>query len=192
MPLGRIALAALFAATLHLPGATPLAAQRTLDRSGLTVAFGVGAGNRDIRCTGCEVERESGAVAYLLVGGTLSPRLVLGGEINGWGRTDGPEEQSIASLMAVAHFYPAADRGLYLAGGAGLTSFHRENDVESVTSNGYGLQLGAGYDVRVASGFSLTPYVQWVRGFGGDADVDGESLDLDPDYLQVGLGFTWH
>jgi hypothetical protein len=45
----------------------------------------------------------------------------------------------------------------------------------------------------VASGFSLTPYAQWVRGFGGDGELDGEDIgDANPDYWQLGIAFTWH
>jgi hypothetical protein len=189
MPLARPALLAAWLLLL----AAPLEAQRPLSRSGLTISFGLGGGSRGLRCDGCEVSRESGAASHLFVGGTLGPRLTLGGEINGWGKAEGGVEQSVASLMAVARFYPAVDRGLHLTGGVGLTSMSVERDAERLTTEGFGIELGAGYDLRVASAFSLTPYAQWVRGVGGDGELDGADIgDANPDYWQLGIAFTWH
>lgn len=189
MPLARIAL---LAATLALLPAS-LEAQQTLSRSGLTIGFGIGGGSRGLRCDGCEVARESGAASHLFVGGTVGARLTVGGEINGWGKAEGGVEQSIVSLMAVTRFYPAVERGLHLTGGVGVTSMSVERDGERLTTDGFGVELGGGYDLRVASGFSLTPYAQWVRGFGGDGELDGVDIgDADPDYWQLGIAFTWH
>jgi hypothetical protein len=189
MPLARIALLAASLALL----AAPLGAQRTLTRSGLTIAFGLGAGSRGLRCDECEIPREGGAASHLFVGGTLGSRLTLGGEINGWGKAEGGVEQSVASLMAVARLYPVVDRGLHLTGGLGITSMSVERDAERLKTEGFGVELGAGYDLRVASGFSLTPYAQWVRGFGGDGELDGVDIgEANPDYWQLGLAFTWH
>jgi hypothetical protein len=162
MPLARIALLA--AALALLPA--PLEAQQTLSRSGLTIGFGIGGGSRGLRCDGCEVARESGAASHLFVGGTVGARLTVGGEINGWGKAEGGVEQSIVSLMAVTRVYPAVERGLHLTGGIGVTSMSVERDGERLTTDGFGVEIGGGYDVRVASSFSLTPYAQWVRGFG--------------------------
>lgn len=194
MPLGRlIALAGLLA----IPAA-PLGAQDPLPRHGFTIAFGLGAGTRGLDCDGCEVDREGGATAFLFVGGTINPRLTIGGELNGWGKTEGEIEQAVASAMAVAHFYPRTDRGLFLSGGVGMTSMAVDDRTDGSATDefrteGFGIQLGAGYDFRVARGVSLSPYVQWVRGFGGEGtENEVEIGDANPDYVQLGIGFTWH
>jgi biotin operon repressor len=189
MPLARLVL---FAVSVTLLAA-PLEAQRPLSRSGLTIAFGLGGGSRGLRCDGCEVAREGGAASHLFVGGTLNPRLTVGGEINGWGKAEGGVEQSVASLMAVARLYPVVDRGFHLTGGLGMTSMSVERDAERLKTEGFGVEIGAGYDLRVASGFSLTPYAQLVRGFGGDGELDGVDIgEANPDYWQLGIAFTWH
>lgn len=189
MPLGRIAALAVVLATLS----APLRAQEPLPRDGFTIAFGIGGGTRGLDCSGCDVDREGGATAFLFVGGTIGPRLTVGGELSGWGKAEDGVEQSVASAMAVAHFYPAASRGLFLSGGVGLTAMSVDDAPYEFRADGYGLQFGAGYDVRVARGLSLSPYLAWVRGFGGDATENGVEIgDANPDYIQFGLGFTWH
>lgn len=194
MPLGRlIALAGL----LSLLSA-PLGAQDPLPREGFTIAFGLGGGTRGLDCDGCEVDREGGATAFLFIGGTINPRLTIGGELNGWGKTEGEVEEAVASMMAVAHYYPMLSRGLFLSGGIGMTSMARDDRTDELArdefrTDGFGIQLGAGYDIRVARGFSLSPRIQWVRGFGGDGtDNDVDIGDANPDYVQIGLGFTFH
>lgn len=194
MPLGRlIALAGL----LSLLSA-PLGAQDPLPREGFTIAFGLGGGTRGLDCDGCEVDREGGATAFLFIGGTINPRLTIGGELNGWGKTEGEVEEAVASMMAVAHYYPMLSRGLFLSGGIGMTSMARDDRTDELArdefrTDGFGIQLGVGYDIRVARGFSLSPRIQWVRGFGGDGtDNDVDIGDANPDYVQIGLGFTFH
>lgn len=189
MSLGRIAALAALPALLSVP----LGAQDPLPRDGLTIAFGLGGGTRGLDCSGCDVDREGGATAFLFVGGTIDPRLTIGAELNGWGKAEDDIEQSVASAMAVAHFYPSASRGLFLSGGLGLTAMAVDDAAYEFRTDGFGFQLGAGYDLRVARGLSLSPYFTWVRGIGGDGtENDVEIGDANPDYIQVGLGFTWH
>ncbi|HEX6058437.1 MAG TPA: outer membrane beta-barrel protein [Gemmatimonadaceae bacterium] len=189
MPLGRLAA---FACLLSIV-APPLGAQDPLPRAGFTIGFGLGGGTRGLDCSECEVDREEGGTAMLFIGGTVGPRLTVGGELNGWGKTTRNVEESVASVMAVAHFYPMVRRGFFLSGGAGLTSMAVNAGNEKFRTDGFGVQVGAGYDFRVGSGFSLSPYMQWVRGVAGDGEENGIDIgDANPDYLQVGLGFTWH
>ena len=171
-------------------------AQRPQTRQGVNISFGFGAGSAGIDCSGCETSRKSGTVGYFNVGGTINRHLTLGGELNGFAYSSKNEDDTIGSLMAVAHFYPASAIGFFLIGGAGLTSLSLDNHVDqvNVTSASGGIQLGAGYDVRLGRNFSLTPYVSFVQGFAGKARVNDVSTSetVKPNYTQVGLGFTWH
>jgi hypothetical protein len=171
-------------------------AQRPQTREGVNISFGFGGGSAGIDCSGCQTSRQSGTLFYFNVGGTINRRLTLGGELNGFGYSSRNEDDTIGSLMAVAHFYPAPAIGFFLVGGAGLTSMSLDNRVDrvNVTSTGGGVQIGAGYDVRLGRSFSLTPYVSFVQGIAGKARVNDVSTSetVKPNYAQVGLGFTWH
>jgi hypothetical protein len=180
---------------LLIPASQTLA-QRPQTREGFNLSFGFGGGSAGIDCSGCPTNRQSGTALFLNVGSTISRRLTLGGELNGLARSSQNEDDTFGSLMAVAHFYPAPAMGLFLIGGAGMTSMSLDNHVDlvNVTSTGLGAQLGAGYDIRLGRNFSLTPYASYVKGFAGMAKVNGVSADekVTPNYAQIGLGFTWH
>jgi hypothetical protein len=183
------------ALALTIP-ANRAAAQRPKTREGFNISFGGGGGSAGVGCSGCGKTRQSGAIFYLNLGGTVNQRLTLGGELNGIGYHTTGEDVTIGSLMAVAHFYPEATGGFFLTGGGGATSMVITNNLDrtEVSSRGVGLEGGLGYDVRLGRNFSLTPYASYVKGFGGRISYNGVSTSAraDPDYLQVGLGFTWH
>lgn len=171
-------------------------AQRPQTREGFNVSFGFGGGSAGIDCRGCRTSRQNGTVSYLNVGRTINRRLTLGGEVNGFARSSQNEDDRIGSLMAVAHFYPAPAMGFFFIGGGGMTSMSLDNrvDLVKVTSTGLGAEIGAGYDVRLGRNFSLTPYAAFVQGFNGIAKLNGVSNyeKVTPNYVQFGLGFTWH
>ena len=172
-------------------------AQRPQTREGVNISFGFGGGSAGIDCAGCvRTSRQSGTLFYFNVGGTINRHLTLGGELNGFGYSSRNEDDTIGSLMAVAHFYPAPAMGFFLVGGAGFTSLSLDNHVDqvNVTSTGGGVQIGAGYDIRLGRNFSLTPYASFVQGFAGKARVNSVSTSetVKPNYAQIGLGFTWH
>jgi outer membrane autotransporter protein len=77
-----------------------------------------------------------------------------------------------------------------------MTTMSLDNhaDLVNVTSTGGGVEMGAGYDIRLGRNFSLTPYASFVGAFAGTAKVNGISAPkkVTPNYAQVGLGFTWH
>ena len=187
--------AALFLGACSLLLAAPLAAQgHAQTREGFYATFGLGAGSAGVSCNGCATDRESAASMYVNMGGTVRPNLLIGGEISGWTKSDQGVDETISSLMAVAHYYPAAKQGFFLSGGLGYTMMKLDDSVDEVKSAGVGMQVGAGFDWRVANTFSLTPYAQYVRAFGAEAKVNGTSSgsNANPNVLQVGLGFTWH
>jgi hypothetical protein len=190
----RVAILAI-AAGLLIPGRETFA-QRPQTREGVNISFGFGGGSAGIDCSGCETKRQSGTLFYFNVGGTINRYLTLGGELNGFGYSSQNEDDTIGSLMVVAHFYPAPATGFFLAGGAGLTSLSLDNHVDqiNVSSTGGGVQIGAGYDIRLGHNFSLTPYASFVQGFAGKARVNDVSTSetVKPNYGQIGLGFTWH
>jgi hypothetical protein len=176
--------------------ATSLSAQalKAQKRDGFWISFGMGGGSAGMSCDGCDIDRSTGLSGYLRMGGTISPRLLIGGETNGWMKSESGVDQQIGFLTANAYFYPQATSGFYLKGGVGLASASEDDGSTKLESMGFGMQLGTGYDLRLAQNFSLTPYVNYLRAFGAEAKLDGTGLgeNLNPNVLQVGLGFSWH
>ena len=159
-------------------------AQNPQTRQGFFINGGIGAGS-----FGAEGGdgRETGPAAQITLGGTLTPQVLLAGEISGWTKDEGGARLSHTNVTAVVQFYPIVDSGLFLRGGVGgstLTVSASSGGFSfSADDNGLGLTAGLGYDIRVGSNFSITPYGLFVWG-----NFEGGSAN----HFQGGLGVTWH
>jgi hypothetical protein len=172
------ALALALAAMLSLPAG---AQGNPQTREGFFISFGFGAGS--LGCDDCNDEdRLTGVNAYLRLGGTLSQRLLIGGEINGWTKTENDVTLSVNNVGPVLLFYPSANGGLYLKGGLGLASASLDLGNLEFEDSGVGITLGLGWDARVGRNFALTPYF----------DILSSSFDdFSVNQVAFGLGFTW-
>lgn len=176
-------LGALLAVLVALPqGAT--AQGRPQTRQGFFIGFGLGVGS--FGCEGCG-SRETGGAGYLKLGGAVSPRLLVGGEWSAWTKEEGGARVTHANVSAIAQFYPSAASGFFLKGGLGFS--RKEASASgggfsfSAGESGLGLTAGLGYDVRLGTNFSLSPY----GSFGWGSFDDGSANNA-----QLGLGVTWH
>ncbi|NUQ12429.1 MAG: outer membrane beta-barrel protein [Gemmatimonadaceae bacterium] len=169
----------MLALTLLL-AAAPLAAQSNPQtREGFWISFGFGYGS--LGCEGCD-ERESGTSGYLRLGGTLSQRLLIGGEVNMWSKSAGGATLSVGNIGPVLYFYPNPMGGLFLKGGLGMAQIDLDVGAFQGTDTGVGVTLGVGYDARVGRNFALTPYFDLLS-----SSFDGGTLNT----VAFGLGFTW-
>jgi hypothetical protein len=178
-------------------------AQKPQTRNGFTISFGLGGGSAGATCEGCSSDRESAPSGYLRIGGAVRPNLVLAGEINGWSKEydelGSTATLTIATVNFVAQWYPQPSNGFFLSGGAGTGSMGIEIRVPgagkfSDNTTGFGYQLGTGYDIRLGSNFSLTPFATYFATAGGkfDAGGFGSGAKVDGNVFHIGLGFTWH
>ncbi len=87
-------------------------------RRGLWAGAGLGAGFDRVFCEICDGSVQAGWSGYLRLGGTVGPRLLLGGELTGWLKGQEEVTRSIGAVSFVAYWYPR-DSGLYLKGGGG-------------------------------------------------------------------------
>ena len=183
--------------------ASAIAAQKPQTRNGFTISFGVGAGSAGATCEECGSDRQSAPSGYLRIGGALRQNLILAGEINGWSKeydeTGGTATLTIATVNFVAQWYPQPTNGFFLSGGVGAGSMGFDVKVSGLgtisnSTSGFGYQVGAGYDIRVGSNFSLTPFATYFATAGGKFDSGGlgSGAKVDANVFHVGLGFTWH
>lgn len=170
------AIALLLAALLSAPAE----AQNAQTREGFWISFGLGYGS--LGCDDCDDERTGGTNVYLRMGGTLSQRSLLGGEVNAWTKSEDGTTLTVSTIGPIFMFYPNPSGGLYLKGGLGLANISIDLGQFTIEENGVGLTLGLGYDARVGQRFALTPYFDIVA-----SNYDGGSLNQ----FSFGLGFTW-
>jgi hypothetical protein len=164
-----------------LLNAAPAAAQHEQTRSGFWFSGGLGFGS--LGCDDCD-GREGGLSGGLVFGGTLSPRFLLGGGTTGWTKSEGGAMLTVGTLDARIRYYTSEAGGFFLTGGLGLGTISADvSGFGSDSEVGVGVVLGLGYDFRVGSNVSLTPF--WngfaVRTSNADANVG-----------QLGLSVTVH
>ncbi len=157
-------------------------AQKSNTREGFWVSFGLGAGSATMGGDLGHQGRETGLSGYLRMGGTISPKLLIGGESNGWAGGDN-SSNGLGFLGAVAMFYPSAAGSFYLKGGLGLLT------VGEGESSGLGASIGVGNEFRTGENFSVVLFLNAIQGFG--LSTDGGS-NLSPNWVQIGIGVAWH
>ena len=178
---------------LMLTSATA-SAQVAPTRQGFGISFGFGTGSAGASCDFCSSERDNGLSGYLRLGGHLNPSLFLGAETNGWVHSEDGVDQTLGFLTGVAQWYPNVSTGLYLKGGLGFANYTATDDVDDITGNALAMNFGLGYDFRVGSNFSLTPYANYLISTKGELKVNDVSsnVNMSTNVFQIGLGFTWH
>ena len=188
----RVSLITIIALTL----ATGVSAAQANEHRGFWIGFGVGGGvNLN---DGLDGERLGGGTGYVRLGGTPSQRVLLGFEGNFWGRERSGATLARGNLMFVTMFYPSTQGGGFLKGGIGWASVSRvtaagSNPTNTTSEGGFGLGLGAGWDVKMGSNFYLTPNAdvlfQWFEA--KDDPVLGQ-LPGNNTILMISMGLTWH
>jgi len=157
------------------------ATQPNRSRSGFWLNVGMGYGS--LGCQDC-IGREGSYSGGLALGGTLSQKVVIGVGTNGWYKSEGGVSLSAGTLTALIRFYPSSTGGFFLLGGLGVGTVRIEiAGFGSANETGGGALLGLGYDIRVGSNVSLTPY--W-NGFAV------KTSNTDANIGQIGLGITVH
>jgi len=150
-------------------------------RDGFFIGFGLGWGSFGVEDA---MEREAGGSGYFKIGYALSDKVLLGFESNGWAKGIRGHAVTAGTLGPVAYFYPDPEGGLFLKGGLGRAAVAVDaGRTGGVSESGFGLILGAGYDIGFGGRLGLTPYGNLVYG-----SFDGGSTSV----LQLGLGVNWY
>jgi hypothetical protein len=149
-------------------------------RSGFWFNGGLGYGS--LGCSDCS-GREGGFTGNLTFGGTLSPKVLLGGSSNGWTKSEDGVTITAGALTALIRFYPSATGGFYLIGGLGLGTLSIDTSFGDASETGAAAILGLGYDFRVGDNVSLSPFLNGVG-----ASFDGGDVNFN----QLGLSVTVH
>lgn len=159
----------------------PVRAQNAQIRKGFWFNGGLGYGS--LGCDGCS--GRTGAASWdLSLGGTISPTFLLGVGTSGWTKSQFGATTTVGTLDLRAHFYPSAKGGFFLTGGVGASSVSTAiSGIASGSETGLAILIGLGYDIRVASNISITPF--W-NGFAV------RTSNTTPNVGQLGVGITVH
>ncbi len=162
-------------------GAAPAYGQYKQVRKGFWFNGGLGYGS--LGCSNCS-GRTGGLSGGLSLGGTVSPRFLLGVGTSGWTKSESGATLSVGTLDLRFRYYPTVQSGFFLTGGLGVGTVSASVfGLGSSSETGAGLLLGLGYDARVGPMVSLTPYFNVVA---------VKTANTDANFLQLGLSVTLH
>ena len=181
-------------ALLGLAGASAATAQKPQTREGFWIGFGFGYGSSNVSCDGCtSASREGSGSGFLKLGGTLSPHVLLGGEINAWTKSVNATA-TLGNTSFAAYFYPTLSSGLFVKGGVGYATTRLSGGGSTATASGFGFVAGAGFDIRVGAMISITPVANFYFGSDGDMKSGGSTLvtGWKHNVYDFGLGITFH
>ena len=203
----RGAFAALFVRTsaaslFSLVCVTPLVAQNP-HRQGLWAELASGPARIRIQCTECgSVVRAAGSGGYLRIGGTLSPKVLLGIELYGFtdesfGFTESDTSivANSANVSAVMLWYPWRSHfnikaGVGLAEGL-FTLPPVGTDTVEAEGYGVGLTFGLGMDVPISRKLSLTGNAAVYFSAIGDIRLPAQTVeDVIPTTYLLSLGLS--
>jgi len=205
-------LTALALLALSLLGSSMAFAQSSRQtHDGFVASVGLGVGGGELTCGSCLRSRERAPAGYVRVGRAVGSALVLGAELNVWSdvigqswltsEPSGSQQQNrltgratLGTLNGVVQWYPRHATGVFLIGGVGIGQYRTH--VEASTgqrfsghSTGLGLQAGAGYDVTVTGGLSVTPYATFFSTSPSAGSFGGTSVGGNALHAGVGLGW---
>ena len=145
--------------------------------------FSIGTGYGAISCKHCSGSA-GGYSGGLSLGATLSPRIRVGVGTTGWYRSESGAALVAGTLDARIRFYPSTTGGFFLTGGLGAGRIGAAlAEYGTASEYGAGAVVGLGWDLRIASSMSLTPF--W-NGFAV------QTANADAHVGQIGLGLTFH
>lgn len=176
-------------------------------RTGLWGEFGGGRGQLRMTCSTCRDPINAPGVAGLTrVGGTLSDRILLGGESAlftdkgfGFDDRDSTTVAELETVGVVVLWFPWRS-GVFFKGGVGFAEgrFTIANDSGPPDINegvGIGMTFGVGWDVLISRKFALTANAATFTTAIGDIVLPGPPVrrvdDVIGSMLQVSLNFTF-
>lgn len=144
--------------------------------------FGAGLGYTSLELPD-EDEARTRAGGMLRVGGSLTPRILVGVESLIYAENEPANTLLFVTLTPTLWFYPLGDTPLFVKAGVGFAVLELDRGLFGGNNNdgGLGVNAGLGWDFHITDSFGLTPYATWARGRlnPGDADM-----------WQVGVGLT--
>jgi hypothetical protein len=171
-------------------------AQSPTARNGFHFSVGLGSASMGASCDQCDpnpfVDRLNGLSGFVQLGGAVNPQLVITGEFLGWVSNDDPIFRRVAGLSLGVLGYPSPNSGFFVKGAFGGVRAIVEDDFISVQTDAWMATTGVGFDIPVSSALMITPYLNYVRSFGGETTANGfvSPVPLLPNAFQFGAALT--
>jgi hypothetical protein len=165
----------------------------------LAGTLGVGSGSGTIACSACTHAGSMGGTSFTIqLAQRVSPHLRAGWTTDWWWHSADDWERDIGDLGAVLLYYPSTEQPFFIGGGPSYSMLYASvTDSTALQRHGWGFTSEMGYELRLHSTASLTPFVQYSRAWVGDIYYPKGSRipwarGWKHQVLSVGLGVTLH
>lgn len=204
-------LTALAAVLVFLPSTRATAQRRrglvdvspASERHGFWLNLGVAAGGENYRYTHVPGgwQRPDGDLVKpsvaISLGGTVSPQLRLGGELNAWAWDHNDADTGfhvtdyLVGGLLVGQVYPVRRLGLFVKGGLGISrSGEAVEGGRGIGETGFAYLYGAGYEIRVSRSLFLTPTVAVMQHVSNNPDDPLNQGSLHERVWTIGVALT--
>ena len=163
-------------------------------REGFWISFGLGGGSAGADCTLCGSDRTTGPAGYIRLGGTISQKILLGFESQGWSHSESGFDELMGTGAFVMLWYPAS-APFYIKLGVGGTTYKADDGVDKLTATAPSGGLGVGYEIRVGRSVSVNPFFNTMLTSSVSAKFNGVSIptgSISLNQVQLGVGLTLH
>lgn len=141
------------------------------ERTPLWATLSVGRGDLQVNCGICREVDQSSWAADFSMGGWLSDRTAIGGEMGTWRLGGDDATQRIMLFSLVSQMYPLTKAAAFVKLGVGFMGYRSSNGEQDLSARSLALQAGFGYDVRVKK-YVVVPNVGLVHGFNNGMHLD--------------------
>jgi hypothetical protein len=148
------------------------------------IGFGVGGGGGWVHVKGADIHEQGGGAAMFKIGGVIGPHLLIGFEASAWDYGEGDGIVQFTHNDAMLTWFPWANGGFYLKGGAGLGwTVVKLPGIWGRSRAGFDVRVGIGYEFQLGESFNLG-----VEGaYGGTIYEDDNTGDTE-----LLLTFSWY
>ena len=157
---------------------------------GFWAGLTVGPGRQRSTCDICAGDGNGGWGVRLAAGGTLSPKVRLGGDLHAWGDRTEDINSRFVLVAPTVYWRPAGDKVPYfLMGGVGIANFRVSDSTEALTSTSIGVTIGGGYELSVAEHWAITAYAGFSGSLFANLTLDRTNIaNVRHTLLQIGIG----
>ena len=145
-------------------------------RSPLWATLSAGRGDLQVNCGICRRDDQSSWAADVSLGGWISARTALGGELGAWRLGGDDATQRVMMMSAVSRLYPAAKVPAFVKLGVGMMNYRSTDGEQELSARSLALQAGFGVDIPVRQRYVVVPHATLVQGFNNGLYLDGDRV----------------
>ena len=147
----------------------------------------VSRGDLQVNCALCRDVDQSSWAADVALGGWLSERTTLGGEMGMWRRGGDEATQRVMLFSIASQMYPFTKAAGFVKLGVGFMGYRSSDGEQALSARSLAVQAGFGYDVHVHN-YVVVPQIGLVHGFNNGMYLDDAKVTTSSQVKLIRFG----